>query len=321
MGPLALILVCDHRGEGLAEALRPLAALGYRLEIASSVRESGAKLATTAPDLIVLDPLAGGGSLELSQVREALARPAPPIRLVADPANPLPAVLSARGLGAAAHDVVRRDAPFEEFLMRIDRVRRMAAAARELDEMRYRAAHDDRTELLRPATFQERLREHFAAAQRHRFDLALVLLDLDDFRVINKQHDHTVGDAVIERVGGVIRDSLRTEDVGGRIGGDEFAVVLPYTRRVDAARVVQRLRDAIAALTGRIATSDGREVDVRISASLGFETYDGSDLDSLSSLRRRAECALRAAKERGGGCAIYFRSLDGEPSAAHQDRP
>ncbi len=312
MGNPTLILVCDHRGEGLAETLRPLSSMGHELEIVTSVRDSRERLAAACPDLVIFDPLAGGGSIELSQIQEILPAPAPPILLVADPANPLLALLSSRALTQSAHDIVRRDAPFEEFLMRIERLRQIAAGARELDEMRYRAAHDDRTELLRPATFQARLREHFSAAQRHRFDIALVILDLDDFRSINKKFDHTVGDVVIERVGAVIRDSLRTEDVGGRIGGDEFAVVLPYTRRIDAARVVQRLRDAIRALTGPLAVGEGRTPEVDVSASLGFETYDGTDLDSVETLRRRAECALRAAKERGGGCAVYFRSLETE---------
>ncbi len=316
----ALILLCDHRGEGLAAVLQPLVAIGYRVEVVQSVRESQERLAEICPDLIVLDPLARGGSIELSRILEMLVAPEPPILLVADPANPLPAVLSSRGLARSARDVVHRDAPFEEFLMRVERLRQIGEGARELDEMRYRAAHDERTELLRPATFQARLQEHFSAAQRHRLDLALVLLDLDNFGSINKAFDHTVGDAVIERVGTVIRDVLRTEDVGGRIGGDEFAVVLPYTRRIDAARVVQRLRDAIRDLSGPIDSSDGRRSDVTISASLGFETFDGTDLESVDTLRRRAECALRAAKDRGGACAVYFRSIEAETSPAQQDR-
>ena len=77
-----------------------------------------------------------------------------------------------------------------------------------------------------------------------------MLIDLDRFGEVNKRFDHTVGDELIARSGSVIRMILRTEDVGARLGGDEFAIVLPYTERVDAARVVTRLAARLRALSG-----------------------------------------------------------------------
>lgn len=300
------ILVCDHRGEGLSEALRPLSSVGLRLEESSSPAQTRSRLRAGHPDLVVIDPLARGGVSELEALH---LRRTPPVLVVADPTDPLPAVLAARALGEAPWDVVYRGAPLEEVLMRIERLRRQAEGLLELDEMRYAAVHDDRTQLLRPLPFTERLREHFSAAQRHHFDLALVLLDLDRFGLVNKQFDHVVGDVVIDRVGRVVRENLRAEDVGGRLGGDEFAVVLPYTSRVDAARVVHRIHEQVRALTGPVGDS-GREVE--ISASVGFETFDGADLDAVETLRRHAERALRHAKRLGGDRALYFRNLDVE---------
>jgi diguanylate cyclase (GGDEF)-like protein len=316
---LARILLCDHRGEGLSESLLGLSAVGYVIEVSQSVRESRERLATLAPDLVILDPLAGGGSLELGQIQDALSNETRPLLLVADPINPLPVLLTSRSAGEWPVDIVHRDAPFEEFLLRIERLHRSAEGAAELDEMRYRAAHDDRTDLLRPAIFQTRLREHFSAAQRHQLDLALALLDLDDFGSINKQFDHTVGDQVITSVGAVIRDSLRTEDVGGRIGGDEFAIILPYTRRVDAARVVHRMKEAVRSLSGPLEMPGGGRSDVSIRASIGFETYNGLDLESVETLRRHSEFALRAAKRRGGSCAVYYRNIEPE-AEGEEDR-
>jgi len=307
-----LLLVCDHRGDGLAETVRPLASVGFRLQISESMRRTLEQLPLVEPALIVIDPLSRGGTVELDRI-EAAHRDAPvPVLLVADPSDPLPAVLASRNMNSAPWDVVYRDAPIEEYLMRIERLRGQLDRLDELKDLRYRAIHDDRTELLRPGPFQERLVEHFSAAGRHHFNMAFVLCDLDDFGRVNKDFDHTIGDQVIERVGAVIRNSLRAEDVGGRLGGDEFAVVLPYTRKVDAARVVNRMRDEIATLTGPI---EGARKELQISGSLGFETYDGHDLESVESLRRHAEIALRRAKVLGGNRGLYYRSLTREEAA------
>ena len=117
------------------------------------------------------------------------------------------------------------DSSEEEVLMRLQRLEREALHMAEVRDLRHRAWHDDRTDLLRGRAFEARLGEHFSAAQRHSFDLGLVLIDLDGFGAINKEYDHTVGDILIEQVGEVIRRTLRAEDVAGRLGGDEFASV------------------------------------------------------------------------------------------------
>ena len=305
-----LILVCDHRGEGLSEALRPLGHSGYRLQESSSLRQSRERLESLKPDLILVDPLARGGAVELEQIDLARGETSIPILVISEREDPLPAVEAARALRGGPWDLVYRDAPLEEIQLRIERLRSHAEGLAELDEMRYHAAHDDHTGLLRPRPFQARLNEHFSAAQRHHFDLALALIDLDAFGRVNKDHDHMVGDEIIRQVGRAIRETIRLEDVAGRIGGDEFAIVLPYTRRVDAALVVSRLRDKIHEIGPTIDCADGRGLPLSVSASLGFETFDGADLDSLDHLRRHAEIALRNAKSRGGNRGLYYRSLE-----------
>lgn len=301
------LLVCDHRGEGLAARLEPLAAAGFRIQCSRNLRESRALLERDPPDLVVLDPLASGGQVELEQVERLRARSHPlPLLLVWDPSPAAGALDAARVLGAASWDLVRRDASLEEYALRIERLLALAERAGEFEELRYRASHDDRTELLRPRFFQARLAEHFSAAERHGLELALVLIDLDDFGRINKTHDHTVGDLVIARTAESIRSALRTEDSAGRLGGDEFGVLLPYTSPVDAAHVVQRLRAAIARGCEPLAA---KRPGVSVTASLGFETFDGSDLDGLPTLRQHAEIALRASKRAGGNRGTYYRLL------------
>lgn len=302
-----LILLCDHRGEGLSEALQALTTLGYRVNLTESLRQSVLCVEHEVPDVAILDPLARGGVVEIEQLGRGTGEgEVMPLLLVADPGAPMPAILASRNLGTVPWDLIYRSAPFEEYLLRIERLRALAEGLKEMEEVRFLASHDDRTELLRPRPFQERLLEHFSAAGRHRFDLALVLIDLDGFGRVNKDFDHTVGDQVIARVGAVIRNHLRAEDVGARLGGDEFAVLLPYTRKIATARVVSRMREDIHALSGPV---EGREGELVVSASLGFETYDGTDLETVESLRIHAELALKSAKDFGGNHALYFRNL------------
>ncbi|HUR29179.1 MAG TPA: diguanylate cyclase, partial [Planctomycetota bacterium] len=264
-----------------------LSSAGFQVEVSSSLRQTLERIPLFHPAVIVVDPLSHGGVVELGALERARdGSPLTPVLVIADAGDPSPSVLCGRALERGSWDLVHRGASPEEFLMRVQRLQQQASRQAEMELLRHRAAHDDRTDLLRPQAFQDRLREHVSAAQRHKLDLALLLVDLDHFGRVNKQHDHTVGDLIIARVGSVIRNALRTEDVAGRLGGDEFAVLLPYTKKVDAAHVVQRLLDEIKALSGRLPGAKG---DIDVSASIGFETYSGSDLeDAHTALRGHA---------------------------------
>jgi diguanylate cyclase (GGDEF)-like protein len=309
------ILVCDHRGENLAASLTELEGLGFQLDRSASLRESLSRLEDDPPDAILLDPLSPRGSAELGAIDRARTqgknggeRPPSPLLVLLEGHDVEGPVRAARSLKAGLWDVASRQARAEEIGLRLRRLLDQRQALLEMDELRHRASHDDRTDLLRPKAFQARLAEHFSAAQRHDHELALVLLDLDRFGAVNKRHDHTVGDELITRVGDAIRKTLRIEDVAGRLGGDEFAVLLPYTGPLNASLVVNRLRSEIKKLSGRIGRADE---EVEVSASIGFETYNGKgkDLDSLDTLRAHAERALRVAKQRGGDQGVYFRGL------------
>jgi len=299
-----LILVCDHRGEGLAERAEGLAAGGYALEHSSSLRGSLECIGRLQPDLILVEPLTDGAGVELDAIEDARSDELPtPVLVVGEARDRLPSAVGARARARGLWDLVRRDASREELALRVELLRQQAEGVREMSQLRHRATHDDRTDMLRPRSFQERLREHFSAAQRHGLNLAFLLLDLDRFGQINKLYDHTVGDELITEVAGAIRASLRAEDLAGRLGGDEFGVLLPYTKKVDAAHVVQRLLEEIHGLTGTVEGAG----DTEISVSIGFETFNGTDVESLELLRRHAEVALRSAKQAGGNMAVYFR--------------
>ena len=311
MTSVPLLLLCDHRGDRPDVFRERLALAGHRVLVTRNLRESLAALEREQPAVVVVRPLSATGDAELRGLDRARAGDPPvPLLVLTDRKAPSVTVRAARALGCGAWDLAYEDAPPEELCLRLERLEAEARRLVEMGELRHRASHDDRTDLLRARAFEARVREHVSAAQRHRFDLALIVMDLDAFGAVNKQHDHTVGDSIIAQVGEVIRRALRAEDVAGRLGGDEFGVLLPYTRKVDAARVVERLRAEIHALSGHVA---GAGPDLVVSASLGFETFDGSDLDNVGVLRAHAERALRVAKERGGNQAVYYRFLSEDP--------
>ena len=317
------ILFCDHRGERSEEILQVLKDLGHDVVGSRFLRQSLESLMSMAPDIVIVDSLARQGLVELraldnarqSVVKNQAAQSAngaalqsniAPIGFLIVADDDLPRVSGEDPLAGGPWDVIRRNAPLEEWQLRLDRLRAGCQQATHMSELAHRASHDSLTGLLRKDSFQERLSEHFSAAQRHHFEMALVLLDLDDFGIVNKQHDHLVGDRIIQKVGAAIRHALRTEDVAGRLGGDEFGIVLPYTGKVDSTAVVNRLRDAISNLSGQI---PGAKSDIRVATSLGFETFNGSDIETLVNLRLNAERALRVSKERGGNQGVYFRTL------------
>jgi len=302
-----VVLLCAHDPAPADDLVERLEALGFRVDVSRFLRESVERLRAHRPDLIVLRPLARGGRAELA-VLDRLRRGEPQVPLLIVGEGGLgPAGASLRDLvGCGPWDAIAGDAAADEWRLRIERLEVELERNARIRALEHTASHDGLTNLLRKNSFQDRLEEHFSAAQRHRFDMALVLIDLDDFGLVNKRHDHVVGDNLIRDVGEVIRNALRAEDVAGRLGGDEFGVLLPYTAKLDAAAVVNRLRDAIRELSGR---PPGARSEIRVASSIGFETFDGTDLDSVEGLRLHAERALREAKRRGGDQGVYFRSL------------
>ena len=312
--PLRL-LVADHRGDGLGRRLAILGDHGFQLRTTSNLRATLEELGQRgdpeeAPDAIVLLSLSRPGNVELSTLEHARTRRSRvplPILVVSSGHDGEAAVRTDRLLASGLWDLVPDGTGIEEIALRLRRLVEHAVREAEMVELRHRASHDDRTDLLLPKSFEARLNEHFAASKRHKQHLALVLIDLDRFGSINKDHDHTVGDRLIASVGAVIRGALRIEDVAGRLGGDEFGVILPYTAKIDAAGVVKRLKREILALSGQ---PKGAKGPIDVSASIGFETFDGSDIDSVETLRSHAERALRVAKVQGGDRGVYYRELD-----------
>ncbi len=126
--------------------------------------------------------------------------------------------------------------------------------------------------------------------------LAIIMMDLDHFKRVNDKWGHAAGDQVLKQVGQILKAQLRYNDLIGRVGGEEFLMLLPNTSRQDASAIVDRCRLAIA--NHRVALPDGK--DIRITGSFGIHAVsDTRDETRFIDLIRLADKALYAAKENG----------------------
>jgi diguanylate cyclase (GGDEF)-like protein len=178
--------------------------------------------------------------------------------------------------------------------------------ARLHDIIQHQAMTDELTGLVNRRRFLAALQAEIARVHRLGGPLSVVLADLDDFKSVNDRYGHHGGDDVLQAFADVIRAHGRDVDVAARLGGEEFAVLLPETALGGAAAGAERLCRSLSQL--RIWLGDGREVSV--TASFGVaELADGQSWDGFL---QAADAALYQAKAQGKNCV----ALAGEASAA-----
>ncbi|AGG89561.1 sensor domain-containing protein [Rhodanobacter denitrificans] len=160
--------------------------------------------------------------------------------------------------------------------------------------LQYLAQHDQLTSLPNRGLFHDRLRTALARTRRDRQQLAVLYLDLDRFKPVNDHHGHDVGDLLLREVAARIRHCVRESDTVGRIGGDEFVVLLNDAGHADhavavAAKIGAALRQPFELAGGRL----------QVSASIGIALYPAHGEDARQ-LLRRADDAMYDAKRQGG---------------------
>lgn len=139
-----------------------------------------------------------------------------------------------------------------------------------LSTFRTLAFHDELTGLFNRRSFEERLGEEWCRVARYDDTLTLILIDLDDFKLINDTAGHAAGDAVLALIGRVMTDTCRDCDIPYRLGGDEFAYLLPSTDREGAEALIERVYEAVAAREGELNLPAG----LRVKLSCGVATHD-----------------------------------------------
>jgi len=157
---------------------------------------------------------------------------------------------------------------------------------------------DAKTGLLNHATWERESSAELARAVRTASPLAIAMVDVDKFKVINDTYGHLVGDQVLKEIANTLNEVLRDYDLAGRFGGEEFAILLPQTRAVDAFRIAERVRASVAALSIIAAGTNGGE-RVHATVSVGVAALDSGSKRELSELIAAADAALYRAKDGG----------------------
>jgi diguanylate cyclase (GGDEF)-like protein/PAS domain S-box-containing protein len=166
--------------------------------------------------------------------------------------------------------------------------------------IRFMALHDCLTGLPNRILLADRLAQAIAQAQRNRRHVALLMLDLDRFKIINDSYSHYIGDRLLEAIATRLRSTLRESDIVARLGGDEFMIVLPESDGSQGIEIVARkILDAIV----QPFHLDSREV--RTSGSIGICQYP-NDGESVESLMQNADAAMYEAKKMGRNTYFVF---------------
>lgn len=165
-----------------------------------------------------------------------------------------------------------------------------------VDKLETTARTDQLTGLPNRRAFDERLVDELARVERSGYPISMLVLDLDRFKELNDTSGHLAGDDALKVVASVIRSSIRTVDWPARIGGDEFAVLLPGAEEAQAVMVAERLRLGVA--------SAFAETAAPLAASVGGAARPGGQVEG-EDLHSEADRALYEAK-RGGGGTVRF---------------
>lgn len=164
-----------------------------------------------------------------------------------------------------------------------------------LDQLQKLATHDALTGLKNRREFERILQEEWQRCARFKHSFALVVCDIDHFKKINDTHGHAIGDVVLKHVASLLGGQLRTVDQLARVGGEEFAIVMPETRRDEAVQTIQRLLVLLAETPCALPDS-ADSITVTLSAGIAVMPEDA---DTTPALFEAADKALYTAKRTG----------------------
>lgn len=179
--------------------------------------------------------------------------------------------------------------------------------ARVFEDIEQQAITDGLTKLYVHRYFQQRLKEEIDRADRYSYSVALVMMDVDNFKPLNDKYGHLLGDKVLEYLAQTIRTNIRRIDLAARYGGDEFVLLLPEITEQEAWLMGERLSGTLKSCA--LPTPDGGTIN--ISVSMGIALYQ-NDAHTGRDLIEAADKALYWTKKNNRGNICFYRNINRE---------
>ncbi len=297
-----LILIVDDNKTNSSFCEKLLIKNGYETSVCGSGEEALDFINKNSPDLVLLDIVMPGidGFEFCEQLkRSPRLRDTPVIFLSA--MNDESSII--HGFKCGGVDFITRPFRAQELIARTKTHIELKRAKEKLLRM---AVTDELTSLFNRRYFMSRLNQEFERVKRYESVFTFIMIDIDYFKKINDTHGHLTGDYALRSVSDIMKKSLRLSDTVGRIGGEEFAILLPETDIEYGVEIAERLRKKIDESE---LVFEGTSVKVTISA--GVSNSDSCDA-SVDSVLQRADMALYRAKENGRNrvCSIKAEHLE-----------
>lgn len=277
-----IILVEDDANLSLMLS-RQLERAGYHVRAAATIA-TARELVNGPWDLVILDrTLPDGDGVDLCRELRVADPHAYIVMLTSHNSD----ASKLEGFACGADDYITKPAQIEELLARIRAGLRIVELQKQLVEL---SQTDPLTSLRNRRAFDERLKDAFEQARRYERPLSLAIVDVDHFKSINDSYGHDAGDAVLRGVAALIAGGTRQVDFAARVGGEEFAILLPETALFEALQFGEKLRSSIAC-----SPVEGHDVTV----SIGIANFPHSIVPGTNELFRAADQALYRAKING----------------------
>lgn len=285
-----LILITDDNPNNIKVAGSTIATIGYKIAIAQSGKDAIEFARKKQPDLIILDIMMADmdGFTVCRKLKEDIETvDIPVIFLTAKNDNET----IRKGFEIGAVDFITKPFNTHELLARVKVHAELQQHKKALKRL---ASIDELTGLDNRRVFFEKATNELLRVERYKRSLSVMLYDIDNFKRINDTYGHPFGDVVLRHVAEITKQTFREVDMFGRIGGEEFAVMVPETNLEGAITAAERFRKAIEELEIKAENGD----IVKLTISLGVSMYPSNGCDLLT-LIKAADIALYQAKHNG----------------------
>lgn len=309
---LNVLLVEDDEDDYLLtrELLSKLEGLPVALNWASSYQDGLAAMERRDHDVYLIDYHLGTRSglelLRCAQSEDCFSRPV--IMLTGQESLDV----STEAIRAGASDYLLKSQVNAALLERS--IRYAIERAKTLDVLHKLASYDELTGLYNRREMDRRLSEGVNHYLRYNHPMALVMIDVDHFKIINDSYGHRAGDEVLHQLGALLRASVREVDLTARYGGEELAVILPETTRQQAFGMAERLRRRISTQPFTIPQENKQPIQLSITVSLGVAALP-DDAVSAAALVDVADSCLYEAKRDGRNRTVRSHGSGGRGAA------